>query len=266
VACAPALCLPWSTGYSTLLLAPQQTRRYLERVPTIVRDWVRRCTGGTGIDGRPCKKEYMGRIGREEAETEGVDGGLSSLFFLLCRPVASTLRTPCLGGWRCLKPAYCEGQMPVGGGREKRRSVPPPWFCCEGRRCRRLHHRHSFSTGVQSPAVGTSEPPFSFMRHEHSDVTIPDNSNKLRCSPCCPLLGVRATSPARAIALIYTTKQSKIVSAAARYGKSDWIWQEEASTEQNFVVCNSVSFKMFEQEVSWPADFAKQGETRVSAL
>jgi len=59
------------------------------------------------------------------------------------------------------------------------------------------------------------------MRHEHSDVTIPDNSNKLRCSP---------------------------------------------STEQNFVVCNSVSFKMFEQEVSWPADFAKQGETRVSAL
>ncbi|CAN0403321.1 unnamed protein product [Pylaiella littoralis] len=42
--------------------------------------------------------------------------------------------------------------------------------------------------------------------------------------------------------------QSKIVSAAARYGKSDWIWREEASSEQNFLVCNSVSFKMHEQE------------------
>eukprot|EP00752_Nemacystus_decipiens_P014257 g12678.t1 len=44
--------------------------------------------------------------------------------------------------------------------------------------------------------------------------------------------------------------QSKIVSAAARYGKSDWIWREEASSEQNFLVCNSVSFKVFEQEGS----------------
>eukprot|EP00903_Cladosiphon_okamuranus_P006338 g6208.t2 len=43
--------------------------------------------------------------------------------------------------------------------------------------------------------------------------------------------------------------QSKIVSAAVRYGKSDWVWREEASTEQNFLVCNSVSFKVFEQEM-----------------
>lgn len=49
--------------------------------------------------------------------------------------------------------------------------------------------------------------------------------------------------------------QSKIVSAAARYGKSDWIWREEASTEQNFLVCNSVSFKVFEQEVRSSARF-----------
>ncbi|CAM9514499.1 unnamed protein product [Ectocarpus sp. 13 AM-2016] len=42
--------------------------------------------------------------------------------------------------------------------------------------------------------------------------------------------------------------QSKIVSAAARYGKSDWIWREEFADEQNFLVCNTVSFKMYEQE------------------
>ncbi|CAM9292145.1 unnamed protein product, partial [Hapterophycus canaliculatus] len=42
--------------------------------------------------------------------------------------------------------------------------------------------------------------------------------------------------------------QNKIVSAAARYGKSDWVWREESASEQNFLVCNSVSFKLFEQE------------------
>ncbi|CAM9472724.1 unnamed protein product [Ectocarpus fasciculatus] len=42
--------------------------------------------------------------------------------------------------------------------------------------------------------------------------------------------------------------QSKIISAAARYGKSDWIWREESADEQNFLVCNTVSFKTFEQE------------------
>lgn len=47
-----------------------------------------------------------------------------------------------------------------------------------------------------------------------------------------------------------TITQNKIVSAAARYGKSDWVWREESASEQNFLVCNSVSFKLYEHEVS----------------
>ena len=43
--------------------------------------------------------------------------------------------------------------------------------------------------------------------------------------------------------------QNKIVSASARYGKSDWVWREEAASEQNFWVCNSVSFQAYNQEV-----------------
>lgn len=43
--------------------------------------------------------------------------------------------------------------------------------------------------------------------------------------------------------------QNKIISAEASYGKSDWVWLEEARDEQNFLVCNSVSFKAYEYEV-----------------
>lgn len=43
--------------------------------------------------------------------------------------------------------------------------------------------------------------------------------------------------------------QNKIVSAGARYGKSDWVWREEAASEQNFWVCNSASFKAYDHEV-----------------
>lgn len=46
------------------------------------------------------------------------------------------------------------------------------------------------------------------------------------------------------------TRQNKIVSAEARFGKTDWIWRQEFTGEQNFLVCNSVSFKMYGQEVS----------------
>ncbi|CAM9721871.1 unnamed protein product, partial [Laminaria digitata] len=42
--------------------------------------------------------------------------------------------------------------------------------------------------------------------------------------------------------------QNKIVSAGARYGKSDWVWREEAASEQKFWVCNSVSFKAYDHE------------------
>lgn len=45
------------------------------------------------------------------------------------------------------------------------------------------------------------------------------------------------------------TCQNKIISAEARFGKTDWIWRQEPTREQNFLVCNSVSFKMYGQEV-----------------
>lgn len=63
---------------------------------------------------------------------------------------------------------------------------------------------------------------------------------------------------------MHKKNKSKIVSAAGRYGKTDWIWQEEASSEQNFLVCNSVSFKMFEEEVGWPVGFTKKEEKGVN--
>lgn len=40
------------------------------------------------------------------------------------------------------------------------------------------------------------------------------------------------------------------MSAEAHYGKSDWVWIEAVAEEQNFLVCNSISFKAYEIEVS----------------
>lgn len=59
---------------------------------------------------------------------------------------------------------------------------------------------------------------------------------------------------------VRSSTQNKIVSAAARYGKSDWIWREEASSEQNFLVCNSVSFKALGQEVRLSATVIGYGK------
>lgn len=83
------------------------------------------------------------------------------------------------------------------------------------------------------------------LHDRHVRVTFPNP----RSSDVRMICALPARSLPPTLAQTQQQTQSKIVSAAARYGKSDWIWREEASSEQNFLVCNSVSFKMFEQEV-----------------